>query len=74
MTFSQRLHCDLDGFQEWITEIADQLKTAPMTRNADVILVSKMYGPSTVLLGDAAHSFSPNIGIGFVPDLHLSQT
>ena len=63
----------LTGFQEWIKEIGDQLKTAPLTKNPDAIVVSKMYGPSTVLLGDAAHVFSPNLGIGFVPNLHLTR-
>ena len=60
--------------QRWITEIGDQLKTAPLTLNPDLVAVSKMYGPSTVLLGDAAHSFGPNLGIGFAPGSTLTRS
>ena len=55
------------GFREWIKEIGDQLKTAPTTRYPEVIDLSRMHGPSTVLPEDAARSFSPILNIGSLP-------
>ena len=43
----------------WITA-----QTSPLTKYGATVRCSKLHGPSTVLLGDAAHGVTPQMGQG----------
>eukprot|EP00803_Ostreobium_quekettii_P003079 evm.model.scf_1282.1 EVM.evm.TU.scf_1282.1 scf_1282:2036-13121(+) len=50
--------------KSWIKPIAEQLKTAPESIAGPVTRCTAFVGPAMVLLGDAAHSVTPAMGIG----------
>ncbi|KAG2495591.1 hypothetical protein HYH03_006191 [Edaphochlamys debaryana] len=50
--------------KEWCSEAATQLAEGPANPAGKRVRVSHMYGPSCVLLGDAAHAVTPVFGQG----------
>jgi len=50
--------------KQWVPEICRQLVEAKSTPNGASVKCSKLHGPSTVILGDAAHGVTPALGQG----------
>jgi len=50
--------------QDWKQGIQQRIERAPASKTPTLTYVSKLNGPRTVLIGDAAHGVSPSLGFG----------
>jgi len=50
--------------QDWIAQMIRQFKANPLNRLPSITEVSTLVGPNVVLIGDAGHAVSPELGFG----------
>ena len=63
--YTKELHSSFDCFTEQeCAEMAQQFVTSPVSTGGYNTRCSQLHGPSTILLGDAAHSMWPSLGQG----------